>query len=254
MKNRWFEERKDLFFKELVHTFLESKILFDELYRTFKQCNAIAFERMDFWVGSEIKKGPLWNLKDTSHKLFRKSESKISLSEYLFDWTLGSIFHEAMKLKEDAYQLEVYLPSYDKIDASLDAKAIRKILKEYFTVIDNATHNVKEEMEQIHYLFSKAAVRLEELLITHATNGILIRFLLKNEALIENALGKNSFSTIISSLYPQQPEKAHIVVADSYLMGGWFKDAIALFNKALAINPNCAEARKKLLDIEKKQK
>ena len=98
VENQWFKERKDLFFKDLVHNFLESRIFFNDLYRHYKKTDTIPFERMDFWVGSETKQGPLWNLKDNCHKLFRKTGLKISLSEYLFDWTVGSIFHEAMKL------------------------------------------------------------------------------------------------------------------------------------------------------------
>ncbi|MCK5422139.1 MAG: tetratricopeptide repeat protein, partial [Deltaproteobacteria bacterium] len=250
--NQWFEERKDLFFRDLVHSFLESKIFFDDLYQYYKNNDTIVFERMDFWVGSEIKKGPLWNLKDNCHNIFRKSESKISLSEYLFDWTLGSIFHEGVKLKEDVYQLEVYLPSYDKIDTSQDTEEIKEILEEYFTVIDKATTNLESEMESINYLFLKASERLRELLVNHSHNGLLIRFLLENKKLVDKALGKNSTKEILASLHPQQPEKIHFIAGKSYLGGGWFKDAAKQFKKALKINPKDSEAKKWLKETEKK--
>lgn len=252
MANQWFEERKDLFLKTLVHSFFESKIFFDELYTHYKKNGAIPFERMDFWVGNEIKKGPLWNLKDNCHNLFRKSESKISLSEYLFDWTLGSIFHEGVKLKEDVYQLEVYLPSYDKIDTSQDTEEIKEILEEYFTVIDKATTNLDSEMESINYLFLKASERLRELLVNHSHNGLLIRFLLENTKLVEKTLGKNSSRDIISSLYPDHPEKAHYTAAKSCIKGGWFEEAAKHLKKALAINPHFTEAKQNLKKVEKK--
>lgn len=252
MENRWFEERKDLFFKDLVHKFLESKIFFDKLHKHYKKNDAIPFERMDFWIGSETKKGPLWNLKDNCHKLFRRSESKISLSEYLFDWTLGSIFHEGMKLKEEVYQLEVYLTTSDKIDISEDGKEIEKILEEYFRVIDKDSKNLTAEMESIQYLFSKAAERLKELSVNYANNGLLVRFLLENKKLVEKALGKNSLKEILSTLYPQQPEKAYFTAGKSYLQGGWYKNAIKYFKKALEINPHYTEAKKCLQVTEKK--
>jgi len=217
--NQWFEERKDLFFRDLVHSFLESKIFFDDLYQYYK-----------------------------NNDTFRKSESKINLSEYLFDWTLGSIFHEGMKLKEDVYQLEVYLPSHDKIDTSKGAEEIEEVLEEYFAVIDKATRNLDAEMESMKNLFLKAVGRLKELLTKHAHNG----FLLENKKLVEKALGRNSLKEIISSLYPDQSESAYFIAGKSCLKGGWFKEAKEYFKKALEINPNCTDIKKHLKEAEQK--
>ena len=243
MENSWFLERKDLFFTDLVHSFLESKILFDGLYQDYKQNKPVPFERMDNWIGTDAKKGPLWSLKDSCHKLFRKSSSKISLSEYLFDWTLGSVFHEGMKLKEDAYQLEAYLPSYDNIDTSKNAAEIEEILREYLTIIDKATVNLEAEMESINSLFAKAVDRLKELLVNHAHNGLLIRFLLEHEPLVEKALGAKSLEHIIDSLYPRHPENAYCIAGKSCLKGGWFQEALHYFTKSLEVNPQHTEAK-----------
>ena len=250
--NQWFEERKDLFFKDLVHYFLESKIFFDELYLYYKKTGAVPFDRMDLWVGTESKKGLLWNAKDNSHKLYRTTDSKISLSEYLFDWSLGSIFHEGMKLKEDAYQLEVYLPSYKNIDSPKKAEEIEEILREYLTVIEKATSNLEAEMESINYLFGKTVERLKELLVSHAHNGLTLRFLLENKKLVEKALGTKSLQQLIVSLYPNHPERAYLMAGKSYLNGGWYTEAIHCFNKALEISPGSSEAKKELQEAEHK--
>ena len=252
MGNEWFEERKDLFFKDLVYYFLESKIFFDELYHNYKKNGAVPFERMDFWVGSETKKGLLWKVKDNSHKLFRNTEAKISLSEYLFDWSVGSIFHEGMKLKEDAYQLEVYLPSYKNIDTAKKTEEIDEILEEYITVIEKATGNLDAAMESINSLFAKAVGRLKELLVNHAHNGLTLRFLLENKELVEKALGIKSLQHLILSLYPHHPERGYLMAGTSYLNGGWFKEAIHCCKKALEINPDSTEAKKQLQEAEHK--
>lgn len=250
--NEWFEERKDLFFKDLVYYFLESKIFFDDLYHNYKNIGAVPFERMEFWVGSETKKGLLWKVKDTSHKLFRNTETKISLSEYLFDWSVGSIFHEGMKLKEDVYQLEAYLPSYKNIDTAKKTEEIEEILGEYITVIEKATSNLDAGMESINYLFGKAEGRLKELLVNHAHNGLTLRFLLENKELVEKALGIKNLQQLILSLYPHHPERAYLMAGTSYLNGGWFREAIHCFTKALEINPNSSEAKKQLQKAEQK--
>jgi tetratricopeptide (TPR) repeat protein len=250
MTNRWFEGRKDLFFKELVHTFLESKVFFDQLYQHYRVQKAVLFEHMEYWIGSETKKGPLWVLKDTSHMLFRQSGSKLTLSEYLFDWTVGSIFHEAMKLKEDAYQIEAYLPSAEGIKTADNREDIEAILADYVTIIEKATKNLGAEIRSIHHLFARASERLRELLANHAPNGLLVRCLLEERALVEQALGRNMLEKIFAEIYPQHPEQAYITAGKSCMRGGWFKEAQAYFHKALEIKPGQHEAQKCLREAE----
>ncbi len=252
MVNRWFEGRKDLFFKDLVHTFLESKVFFDQLYRYYRTHKAVPFERMEYWIGAETKKGPLWTLKDICHMFFRQSGSKITLSEYLFDWTVGSIFHEGMKLKEDAYQLEVYLPSTEGIKSSDNKEDIEAILAEYVTFIEKAAKNIGAEIKSIHYLFTKASERLRELLASYAHNGLLVRCLLEESKLVEIALGKNSLKKILATLYPQHPEQAYLTAGKSCMRGGYFIAAKTYFSKALELKPGQPEAQKCLREAEQK--
>ena len=252
MANRWFEGRKDLFFRDLVHNFLESKIFFDQLYRYYRTNKTVPFERMEYWIGTEAKKGPLWNVKDSCHMLFRKAGSRINLTEYLFDWTVGSIFHEGMKLKEDAYQLEAYLPSAESVDASDDTENIEEILAEYVTVIEKATRNLGAEVKSIRYLFAKASERLRELLVNHAHNGLLVRFLLEHGELVDRALGKNSLQEMLTALYPQHPERAYFTAGKSCLTGGWYQEAKNYFTRALEIRSHYPDAQKYLRETDQK--
>ncbi len=260
MQNYWFEQRKELFLKELVHQFLEAKIFFKTLYREYTKKKSIPYKHMEQWIGSETKKGPLWVLKADPRPrimeprtLFRKPEGKVNLSEYLFDWTIGSIFHERMKLKEEVYQLEVYLPRPDAIDTSDNGDAVEKILKEYVTFTSRASQNVSSQMENIHHLFLKAAERLKELLPYHASNGLVLRFLLEHSTLVNSALGKNSAQQLLSSLFPEQPEKVFMVAGTQCLKGGWIEEAIGYFKKALERNPHNPEVLQWLHEAEKKR-
>jgi hypothetical protein len=250
MVNRWVEGRKDLFFKDLVYTFLESKVFFDQLYQHYRVQKAVLFDHMECWIGGETKKGPLWALKDNCHLLFRQSGSKITLSEYLFDWTVGSIFHEGIKLKEDAYQLEAYLPSTESIKSPDNKEAIEAVLAEYVTIIEKATKNLGAEIRSIHHLFARASERLRELLVNHAHNGLLVRCLLEERALVEQALGRNSLQKILAEIYPQHPEQAYIIAGKSCMRGGWFKEATAYFTKAMELKPGHSEAQKCLREAE----
>jgi hypothetical protein len=236
MVNRWFEERKDLFFKELVHTFLESKVFFDQLYQHYRVQKAVLFEHMEYWIGSEIKKGPLWTLKDTSHMLFRQSGSKLTLSEYLFDWTVGSIFHEAMKLKEDAYQMETYKPLLEQANCQHNA-VLARIVRDYFEVIEDARKNLVIEIERINQLFSKALLHLIEILPLHRENILLVRYLLENtKQLSEKVFGKKAFSQILRVMFPHGLVSAYLCVAEKCIQSGWYRDAARYLKKSLRLD------------------
>ena len=54
----------------------------------------------------------LYRLKERVHSLYRDEtdDSRLQRGEALFDLAVGSLFHEALKFRENFYQLEVYGP------------------------------------------------------------------------------------------------------------------------------------------------
>ncbi|MFH1624180.1 MAG: tetratricopeptide repeat protein, partial [Pseudomonadota bacterium] len=211
------------------------------------QKGRVKFQKMTSWVGTELKKGPLWDLKDLCHSLFRDRKSEIGVCEMLFDWILGSIFHECMKLKEDIYQIEAYWPRYEEIQENealpLD---IREMINEYGFVIKKTEEDLKGEMERINYLFSKATFQLRNLLPNYSKNGLLIKFLIENPTIVDRVFGKNSLDQIFDSMYQRGYEDAYYVTGTDLLEGGWYEKAIEFFEKVLEINPSNAEARESL--------
>ena len=97
MSNQWILERREVFERDLIQDFFEAKLFFDTIMRAYQRNDAISFERLDAWVGSDEKKGALWLLKDHSQRLYRSKSNSGNLYENLFDWTVGSIFHETIK-------------------------------------------------------------------------------------------------------------------------------------------------------------
>ena len=73
MRNFWLDERKEMLFRDLIKQFFYSYLFFKEINKEYKKKKHIPFSKMDWWVGTEIKKGPLWQIKDTAHILFRLS-------------------------------------------------------------------------------------------------------------------------------------------------------------------------------------
>lgn len=57
-------------------------------------------------AGTEECNGRLWQLKDLCHRIWPQTGQEHAMHGMLLDWTVGSLFHECLKLKETLYFLE----------------------------------------------------------------------------------------------------------------------------------------------------
>lgn len=255
MKNGWLESRKDIFERDLFQDFFEAKQYFESLLKTYRDSATIPYSMMDSWVGSETAKGPLWHLKDQSHQLFRHNNSfSNNLYEYLFDWAIGSIFHEAMKLKEDAYQVDSYRPLLDYNSQELqDDSPLSVIIKEYCALIERAQKNLQEELESIEELFNKAVYHLREMLISKKDNMLLVRFLLDSKNTIINIIGGDSYYDIFHRMFPDGPLQAYEKAARECYRQGWYDPACRYFEKILSEKPDSPDIKDLLKSAREKQ-
>ena len=225
---------------------LLAKLFFDGLYDTYKKSGSASFQELEIWIGTESNKGSLWNLKDNAHLLFRNDLSKLFFHEKVFDWTLGSIFHESMKLKEDIYLLEVYqkegiaFTQDANIPEDVDAQ---ELLEEYRRINTRAQESANEEIENLEYLFARGMEQLQKLIVHFKDDGLLIRFLAENENLYEKIYGQGSFKELCDTMYDRGLEDAYLQAGRNYREGGWYDEALAILKKALAINPDNEDLR-----------
>ncbi len=242
MKNCWLESRKDIFERDMFQDFFEAKQYFESILKAYRDSATVPFSMLDTWVGTETYKGPLWHLKDQSHQLFRNNSFSDNLYEYLFDWAIGSIFHEAMKLKEDAYQVESYRPllDYDSRELS-DDSPLADIISEYCALIERAHKNLQEELESIEELFNKAVYHLSEMLITKQNNTLLVRYLVDSKSTIINSIGSEAYYDILQRMFPDGPLDAYEKVARSCFEHGWYETACRYFEKVTSERPEDEE-------------
>jgi hypothetical protein len=239
-KREWLQERKSILLKEIVEQMLLARLFFDGIYGTYKKTGSVPFEDLEIWIGTESNKGSLWSLKDNAHLLFRNDTSQVYFYEEVFDWTLGSVFHESMKLKEDVYLLEVYqkegkvFTEDANIPEDVDTK---ELIKEYKTIISRAQQGASEEMENIEYLFARAMEQLQKLIVRFREDGLLVRFLAENESLYEKVYGQGSFKELCQTMYKRGLEDAFLIAARDYREGGWYDEALAILQNALKVNP-----------------
>jgi len=251
MKHTWLTLRREIFIRDLIQDFFKAKIYFDKINRTHAETSSVPFSMLDTWVGTESKKGPLWHLKDQSHRLFRDNKLKNSLYEYLFDWTIGSIFHETMKLKEDSYQVESYKPLLDlEVSEYKYNKALSKIINEYFLLIEKANKNFKKEIKGIDTLFSKALYHLREIFVLYNNNLHVLRLFLDNKRTVEKVFGKQSFDKILKHMFPQKPFSAYVFSADQCLAHGWNADAARYLKKAVRLGAQDKKTKKLIKQLQ----
>jgi hypothetical protein len=258
MKKVWIEQRKDIFVRNQVQDFFSAKSYFDGLRSHVKKKGALPYSMLDVWIGTETDKGPLWKLKEQSHRLYRNNRITISLYENLFDWVVGSIFHEAMKLKEDTYQIESYKPLLEMAlkDESTSAE-ISRIVHEYYAIIDRANVSLKEEIDSIDELFTKGLLHLRLLICTYKSNALLLRFLVDNKKITESMLGHGSLQEVLLEMFPAGVHEAYILMSENCMKNGWYNQAQKYLKNAMVTgaaqkNPQSQVAAKPDIAAERK--
>lgn len=247
MKKIWIEQRKDIFVRNLVQDFFTAKSYFDGLRSHAKKKDALPYSMVDLWIGTEADKGPLWKLKDQSHRLYRNNPTSASLYENLFDWVVGSIFHEAMKLKEDAYQIESYKPMLEMAmkDKATSARMTR-IVQEYYAIIERASVSLKQEINSIGELFEKGLLHLRLLIVAYRNNALLLRFLADSKSITESMLGPGSLQEILLEMFPEGVHEAYMLMSESCMKNGWYNQAQAYLKTARAEGGPAKKVKKRI--------
>jgi hypothetical protein len=217
-------EKKQIdFIKEsiCVYTkYLECKTLFKK--------DQLSFANIEEFIDDKGK-SCLFKLKEMCHELFRTSD-EAHHREKLYDITVGYIFHEAMKLRENLYQLEYYRPNCDKVPEGL-TDFERKIVREIEILTKKADKRLKEGLKEIRILLKELAGQLKGLIRLYDNNYLIPRFVLENEKVLVTMYGKKGFETLLNDLYNDgRPLLLHMA-AKSYLESEYYEIARDLFKK-----------------------
>ena len=227
---------KDLGIVEIVKGFLKSALIFADMVTGYHQGN-LKFSKLEELVDA-TGSSPLFILKERCHSRFRYHEGEpCNEKEKLFDLTVGSIFHEAMKLKENLYQLEVYGPRYQELEERLGNPLPESEFNRFRKIILRAEQGLKEGMEDLKELFRDVKEQLGELLGEYSKNQVLTRFLLENRALLQKVYGRRGLEKIFASMFKGGIDQAYWAAGNSYLESQYFDMAHPIFKKALRRHP-----------------
>lgn len=174
-------------------------------------------------------KSCLFRLKEMCHALFRSSD-EATYKEKLYDITVGYIFHESMKLRENLYQLEFYGPNYDKVSDQLTDQE-KKIFHEIDVLTKKARNRLKEEIKELKMLITELMEQLKDLIRLYGDNYLLPRFIVKNEKSLISIYGKNGFERLLNGLYSDGRAILIFRAAMSYLESEYYELARSMFRK-----------------------
>ncbi len=228
--------KRDRNILEIVRGLLFSEVAFQEIFKRYKE-GRLHFSDIGPWVDDKGQ-SLLYNLKEQSHSFFRyQNKRPISRNEWLLDLVIGSIFHEAMKLRENIYQMEVYQPRYLQYKSRAGKSEYEKdYLQQFERIVLKAKQAVLEGMEETQSLFQDAMAQLFDLFKRDSKNRLLVRFLLEHLSLLQKVYGPKKKREIFNLMFTKGLLDAYRFAGQSYLESQHYDLASNYFSRALKMD------------------
>ena len=236
-------ESRDRDILTIVKGLFQSQIAFQDIYQKY-QNGVLHFSEIENWV-DDRGRTLLYKLKEKCHSLFRSSKrSTFHKKEWLLDLAIASIFHEAMKLRENVYQLEVYRPRYLEYKRRMGKLTYEKdYLRQFEKIISKAKLGVSEGMGEMRSLFQDAAAQLIDFFRENRQNPFLIRFLIESQPLLTKVYGIKKRKEIFSLMFARGTVDAYRLAAQSCLHSGHYDLSATYFSKASNMDPRDVNLR-----------
>jgi hypothetical protein len=220
MSKAWIASKRDEFTRDILRDFCQVSIILEKAFIKFDRQQDADFEIFRELLGESMNKGLLWRLKDTAHFAFKAQNPQVLTGQYL-DWAIGYIFHECMKIREDAYQLMYYAPWFCSMNANDDLKPEERLLcGELSNCALQTKESIEREIKRVRFILFQCRRLFILYLPLHADNKLLARFLFSQNDLVREVF-KSSYDELTTSIYGRTPEKMFLLAAQSLKTGGW---------------------------------
>jgi hypothetical protein len=271
-RSRWFEGRRDHFLCQVVMDFFSFVQAFTRLYEEYLACGRLEsgrlrmdllatrtgenrqriWEQLARMIGSETGKGELWQLKDLCHQIWPGQDRAGSVHGSLLDWLVGSVFHEAMKLKENIYLLNTYGPAARRLRRlSPQDTALPRLsaMVDVESLVGSIADDAARQVEHLAVLVGQATCILRILLPELAGNPLLVRLLIEEEDQVRTVWGEE-IDSVLADMFQGSSARGFCAAGRSYLEGQWYERARAMYDRALQSDPDNREARRQLVRLQ----
>ena len=236
----WVHHNHAAFERDVLRDFCQAAAQLSEQLVRFKATQTVSFAVLRNLVGEPQNKGLLWRLKDKSHHIFLYA-SAVRPAGLLLDWVLGYIFHESLKLMEDAHQRQYYAPQLESLTSLTHYPDLAAQVRDLMDIQGQTVESIRREVLRLDTLL----LRSRELFCLYfadcAAHRPLARFLHDSNDLVR-AVFADDYSRLIRTVYGDRPERMHIEAAHSLLESARFGAAAKAVEAALAHNPSCPAA------------
>jgi hypothetical protein len=218
-------------FVDVVRDFLTAHRELRRLFASFR-AGSLRFGDLDP-VFVDDERSVLFRLKERCHALFRPRggpSREAPERELLFDLVVGSLFHEAMKFRENFYQREIYGPQVRALRGQAGEGA-DSLIQEFEKILGTVSERLDEGLEEVETLLAQTCSQLALLLGRHADDGLVMRCLTEHPRLVEEAFGEN-LDAMLSRLQHGDAARSFALAGASYLESGHFGEAEQAFSEA----------------------
>ncbi len=221
---------------DILREFLAAHRLTRRLFARYRS-DELRFEDLKDLIGDD-EHSVLFRLKGRCHTLFRRDPRDPGLAvrrEALFDLAIGSLFHEAMKFRENFYLREVYGPRVRALRTE-SAGENAALFQEFEKILSAVAQRLEEGLHESEELLVRTREQLALLLAEHRENGFVARCLIENRADVEEVF-EAELDALLSQIHGSAAT-GHRVAGRSYLASGYFAEAEVAFARALADGSN----------------
>ncbi len=216
---------------DIVRDFLAADQLMRSLFARHRR-NELRFEEVAELVG-DGESSVLYRLKEHCHALFRPRDGASDVRmrrEALFDLAVGSLFHEAMKFRENLYQQTVYGPKVRALRSSAGPDS-DELFREFEKILSAASVRLDEAVLETEALLHQTREQLRVLLVAHRENGLVTRYLVENASLASEVF-LMPFDRLLAEIHGDAAE-GYALAARSYLASGYFAEGHRALDEAM---------------------
>jgi hypothetical protein len=162
---------------QIARDFLEVHALTQTLFARHR-AGDLRFEALAEWVGDDHS-SLLFRLKERCHSSFRVAPVAGAAPmhrEALFDLAVGSLFHEAMKFRENFYQREIYGPRVLALRSEVGEEE-GALFDEFERIQEGVSARLEEGLIETEALLDRTVEQFRRLLTAHADDPLVARLL-----------------------------------------------------------------------------
>lgn len=245
----WIEQHSEAFERDVLRDFCLASGSLRRQFSRFAESGTVSFSIIQTLVGEPLNKGLLWRLKDMAHHVFLSSHARGPAGP-LLDWTLGYVFHESLKLMEDAHQRQYYAPRVECVSCKKKNPLLAHVEEELADIQGQTLESMGREVSRLQKLLELSRKLFCLYFEGCAGHRPLARFLYDNEDLVRQAFGEDS-DALLHAVYGEELELMLVEAARSLLESGRFEAAAGALEAALGRKPAMQAALAAQKDLER---